>query len=338
MKHISIILILSVFSALVFSACVNSESGIKKNKNGSIQLVMAEINSLNSIAGKTDLEFKKKVEELSGGKIKINLLSNGLLGSEDSVLDLMQSRNSSIQLARVSTASLTFRGTKKSALLTLPYTFRNAEHFWHFAESPLSKQFLDEPSDLELGLKGLYFGTEGFRSFYSSTDIKSPEDFEGLRIRITTDPVLIKFARALKVEPVFFDTNDTYAALQTGKVEIAEQPVVNYYVNSLYDVAPYFILDEHTMGVTEVLITTKAWESLNKKQQQILEEAGKYASSYCRQIAKSSEEFAVKAILANGVKITEINDKSPWKELSSRISYEYAENYLPLYNEILSIE
>lgn len=337
MKKNIIIFTSFIFLFLSFS-CSRDDSGIKRNNDGSIGLVMAEVNPITSVSGKTDLVFRNKVEELSGGKIKINLLTNGLLGSEDSVLDLMQSRSSSIQIARVSTASLTFRGIKKSVLLTLPYTFRNYEHFWNFTKSEFADEFLSELEDLELGLKGLYFGTEGFRSFFSTVPLASPEDFRNHKIRITTDPVLIKLARALKAEPVFFNTNDLYVALKTGKVEIGEQPVVNYYINSLDDVAPYFLLDEHTLGVTEVLITEKAWNALNSKQQEILEEAGKFASEYCRQILEQEEKSALKEIEKRKVQITESKDNLIWKEYTKDIVYEYAKDCLSLYDKILAIE
>lgn len=331
-----------IFTAFIFLfsffSCSRDDSGIKRNRDGSIELVMAEVNSLISISGKTDLAFRDKVEELSGGKIKINLQPNGILGSEDAVLDLMQSRSSSIQLARISTASLTFRGTKKSVLLTLPYTFRNYEHFWNFTKSEFADEFLSEPEDLELGLKGLYFGTEGFRSFFSTVPLASPEDFRNHKVRITTDPVLIKLVRALKAEPVFLSTNDLYVGLQTGKVEVGEQPLINYYINSLHDVAPYLLLDEHTLGVTEVLITEKAWNALNSRQKEILEEAGKFAAEYCRQILEQEEKSALKEIEKRKVQITESKDKMIWKEYTKDIVYEYAKDYLPLYEKILAIE
>ena len=38
-----------------------------------ITLVMAEVNPLDTIVGQTDSKFKETVEELSGGKIKIDL-------------------------------------------------------------------------------------------------------------------------------------------------------------------------------------------------------------------------------------------------------------------------
>ena len=42
-----------------------------------ITLVMAEVNPLDTIVGQTDTKFKETVEEMSGGKIKIDLYDEG---------------------------------------------------------------------------------------------------------------------------------------------------------------------------------------------------------------------------------------------------------------------
>ena len=47
------------------------------------------MNSFDTIAGMVDLKFKEEVEEKSGGKIKIDIQPNGVLGSETDILDTM---------------------------------------------------------------------------------------------------------------------------------------------------------------------------------------------------------------------------------------------------------
>ena len=74
---ISVTLCLSLFSC-------NEKKTEPEEKE--ITLVMAEVNPAETIAGQMDQAFKEKVEELSGGKIKINLQCAGILGDVDSVM------------------------------------------------------------------------------------------------------------------------------------------------------------------------------------------------------------------------------------------------------------
>ena len=61
----------------------------KKTEDGEITLVMAEVNPATTIAGQMDQAFKEKVEELSKGKIKIDVQFSGVLGDNKSVRAIM---------------------------------------------------------------------------------------------------------------------------------------------------------------------------------------------------------------------------------------------------------
>ncbi|HSR04686.1 MAG TPA: C4-dicarboxylate ABC transporter substrate-binding protein, partial [Proteiniclasticum sp.] len=85
-----------------------------------VTLVYAEVNPLETIVGQTDTAFKEKVEELSGGKITIDIQASGVLGSENDVLDTMLGGGGTIQMSRISAFALTSYGGEKSKLLSIP--------------------------------------------------------------------------------------------------------------------------------------------------------------------------------------------------------------------------
>ena len=145
---------------------------------------------LDTIVGQTDTAFKEKVEELSGGKIKIDLQASGVLGSENDVLDTMLGGGGTIDMSRISAFALTSYGGEKSSLLSVPYTFVNRQHFWNFAESDLASEFLMEPHENGAGVRGLFYGEEGFRHFFTVKEVKSLEDLKGMKLRVSNDPIM----------------------------------------------------------------------------------------------------------------------------------------------------
>ena len=155
-----------------------------------ITLVMAEVNPLDTIVGQTDSKFKETVEELSGGKIKIDLQASGVLGSENDVLDTMLGGGGTIDISRISAFALTSYGAEKSELLSIPYTFANRDHFWKFADSDLAPEFLMEPHDNGLGVRGLFYGEEGFRHFFTVKEVKGLDDLKGMKLRVSNDPIM----------------------------------------------------------------------------------------------------------------------------------------------------
>lgn len=304
----------------------------------SVTLIMAEVNPLDSIAGMTDVFFKEKVEELSAGSIQIDLRAGGVLGSEDVVLNKMVSREGTIDLARISAFALTDYGGTKSALLSIPYTFENREHFWKFAESDLAQELLLEPQEHGTGLRGLFYGEEGFRHFFSATEVKDVEDFAGMRIRISNDPIMENLVMRLNAKAEIIPFDELYAALQKGVVDGAEQPIANYQSNAFSEVAPYLILDGHTLGAIQIVITDDAWNRLTREQQAVLKEAGEHASDYNRRISEEKESQILKDLVNEGCTITEIHDITPWRKACETMADAFSSYHKDVYQEILNLK
>lgn len=329
----------STFVTLSCAAlCLTAASCTKKTggEEKSITLVMAEVNPAETIAGQMDQAFKEKVEELSEGKIKIDLQCSGILGDVDSVMDLMLKPHSTIHIHRMSAVNMAMYGCKKSALLSIPFTFSSKEHFWRLAESEDADDILNEPIKKGLGLRGLFFGEEGFRHFFSTKKIEKVEDFKGLKVRGTNDKAMQGLIAGVKATSIPVNYADLYVALQTGAIDAAEQPIANYLANHFNAVAPYMIFDGHTLGVMEAVITEECWQSLTKKQQEILLEAGKYASDFCRKLSQTEEDKVKAGLLAEGAILTDVDDIRPWQKACAAVIEEGAAADPEFYKKILS--
>lgn len=302
-----------------------------------VTLVYAEVNPLDTIVGQMATDFKNKVEELSDGKITIDVQASGVLGSENDVLDTMLGGGGTIDMSRISAFALNSYGAKKSMLLSIPYTFQDRAHFWNFATSDLAQEFLTEPVDLGLGVRGLYYGEEGFRHFFFVNPATKLEDLSGLKIRVSNDPVMTGMVSGLGANATVVSMNELYSALQTGVVDAAEQPIANYYSNAFPEVAPHLLLDDHTLGAVQVIITDEAWDKLTEDQQAILMEAGKYASENNRANSENKENEVLEQLKADGVTVTEVEDKAPWKEACKAVIDENTADQAELYQQILDM-
>lgn len=314
-------------------AAVSDASG-----DPAVTLVYAEVNPLDTIIGRTATAFKEKVEELSGGSITIDIQASGVLGAENDVLDTMLGGGGTIDIARISAASLTAYGTAKSNLLTIPYTFVDREHYWAFANSDLAEEFLMEPEDLGLGVRGLFYGEEGFRHFFTVDPIDSIDDLAGMKLRVSNDPIMVGTVEALGANATVVAFTELYSSLQTGVVDGAEQPIANYQSNAFQEVAPNLILDGHQMGAVQVIITDDAWNNkLTDAQRECILEASKYASEFNAQISEEAENKVLEELKAEGVNVIEVEDKTPWQEACKDVIAEYSADNAELYQEILDL-
>ncbi len=303
-----------------------------------VTLVYAEVNPLDTIVGKMATDFKEKVEELSGGSITIDIQASGVLGSENDVLDTMLGGGGTIDMSRISAFALTSYGGQKSMLLSLPYTFVSRDHFWNFATSDLAQEFLLEPVENGSGVRGLWYGEEGFRHFFTADEISGIEDLAGMKLRVSNDPVMNGLVESLGASPTVVDFGELYSALQTGVVDGAEQPIANYKSNAFPEVAPNMILDGHTLGAVQVIITEDSWNKLSENQQNAIMEAGAYASQLNREGSQSAEDEVLEQLKADGVNIVEVEDVTPWQEAVKGVIEENTKGMEDLYQQILDMQ
>ena len=305
-----------------------------------VTLTYAEVNPLDTIVGKIATDFKSKVEELSGGEVIIDVQASGVLGSEAQILDGILGGGDTVDISRISAFALTSYGCGKATLLSIPYTFASREHFWNFAGSELAQEFLAEPQELGLPLRGLMYGEEGFRHFFFKNEVTDINSLKGMKIRVSEDPIMTGMVKALGANPTVVAFTELYSALQTGVCDGAEQPIANYKSNAFPEVAPYLMLDGHTLGAVQVVITDNAWAKLNEEQQGWIMEAAKYASEQNAAGVQAAEDKVLEELKASGVTVIEVEDKSAWQSAVADVDAIKSATaaYADLYQQILDMQ
>lgn len=306
-----------------------------------VTLVYAEVNPLEgTIVGSVAKFFKEKVEELSGGEILIDIQASGVLGTEAQILDGIMMDAGTVDISRISAFALTSYGCNKAKLLSIPYTFVNRTHFWNFANSELAAEFLNEPQTVGVPLRGICYGEEGFRHFFikSGIEVKGLEDLKGLKIRVSEDPVMTGMVRGLGANPTNVSFTELYGALQSGVVDGAEQPIANYKSNAFPEVANTLLLDGHTLGAIQLVITDMAWAKLTEQQQAWIMEAGKLTQAYNAQIVEEAENKVLEALKSEGCNIVEVTDKAPWVEACQEVINANTSDQAELYATLVGLQ
>lgn len=302
-----------------------------------VTLVYAEVNPLDTIVGQTASYFKEQVEELSGGSITIDLQASGVLGSENDVLDNILAGGDTIDLSRISAFALTSYGCQKSMLLSLPYTFVSREHWWNFANSDLAPDFLNEPQELGLPVRGIFYGEEGFRHFFTVEPVAGIADLAGMKLRVSNDPVMNGLVEGLGATPTVVSFNELYSALQTGVVDGAEQPIANYASNAFPEVANNLILDGHTLGAVQVVITDNAWNKLTANQQEAIMEAGRLSQEFNASLSEDEENRVLEELKAEGCNVVDVPDKTEWQEACAQVITDNTKGLEDLYQQLVDM-
>lgn len=334
-----LVLLLSAVLAFSATAALAQDFGDVAN-DPQVTLTYAEVNPLDSIVGQTGTAFKDKVFELTGGSVIIDIQASGVLGSETVVLDSMLAGGDTVDMSRISAFALTTYGCVKSKLLSLPYTFAGRAHYWNFANSELAKEFLMEPQELGLGVFGIFYGEEGFRNFFfrKGIEVTGIDSLKGLKIRVSNDPVMTGMVNGLGASATPVDYNELYSALQTGVVDGAEQPIANYKSKAFYEVADSMILDGHTLGAVQVIVSEASWAKLTENQQAAVLAAAQYAQDFNAALSASAEEAVLQELKDMGVNFVEVPDNGPWSAACADIIAQNIVGQEELYQQILDMK
>jgi len=240
----------------------------------------------------------ERVEELSDGKLRVDIYPGGILGSERESLELLQL--GSLDITKVSAAAL--EGfVEEYKVFGLPYIFKNKEHSFSVMDGPIGQEILSKGD--QYWLTGLCFYDAGARSFYSSIPIKSPEDLAGLKIRVMQSITSFAMVRAMGGSPTPISWGELYTALQGGVVDGAENNPPSFYTSKHYEVCKHYSINEHTSVPDVLLIGIETWSRLNAQEKEWLMEAVKESSEAQRKLWVASEKESLEKVKAEGVKI-----------------------------------
>ncbi|WP_421775280.1 TRAP transporter substrate-binding protein [Gracilimonas sp.] len=310
---------------LSFSGCGEVSTNEKKIR-------LAHALSTSHPVHKGMVRMAEVVEEKSGGKLTITIFPSQQLGSEREALELLQI--GSIGMTKVSSAALE-NFVPELRVYSLPYLFKNDEHILNVLNGEVGRELLLAGEDY--WLRGLTYYDAGQRSFYTEDrPIETPEDLEGLKIRVMESQMAVNMVNELGGSPTPISWGELYTALQQGVVDGAENNPPSFLSSRHYEVAKYYSLDEHTMLPDLLLISTLQWENLSKQEQTWLQEAADSSAVYQRQIWAEAEEEALKVVQEAGVEIN-YPDKQPFIEMTKPIYESYRESDPEFYQLIQRI-
>jgi tripartite ATP-independent transporter DctP family solute receptor len=246
------------------------------------------------------MEFMaQRLAELSGGTMRIEIYPNEQLGNETEAIEQVQ--RGALDMTKTSTGPLE-SFIPEMAVFSVPYIFRDADHFWKVLDGPVGKELLLVGE--KKGVRGLCYYDSGSRNFYTiNKPVLSPADLRGQKIRVMKSKTSMDMVEALGAAPTPIPFGELYTALQTGVVDGAENNLPSFTSTRHYEVCKHFSLDEHTMIPDILLVSEQVWNSLTPRQQMWLQQAADESSVYQRGLWARETEKSRELMLKVGVMI-----------------------------------
>ena len=240
--------------------------------------------------------FKKKAEEYTKGKVKVEVYANSTLYKDKEEMEALQL--GAVQMLAPSLAKFGPLGAKEFEMFDLPYIFDNYDQLHKITQGPIGKSILAklEPK----GIRGLAYWDNGFKSFSANTPIKQPTDLKGKKMRIQSSKVLEAQMRALGALPQVIAFSEVYQALQTGVVDGTENPPSNLYTQKMFEVQKHLALTEHGYLGYAVIVNKKFWDGLPPDVREQLDKAMNESTAFANRIAKHQNEQDLERVRKSG--------------------------------------
>jgi tripartite ATP-independent transporter DctP family solute receptor len=229
------------------------------------------------------VRFGEELSALTDGRIAVEVFPNESLGKEIDLINGMQ----------LGTVDMTITGESlqnwapMAALLAVPYAYRSIEHMDEVAGGEIGDQI--EAQVIEMAqIRPIAYFARGPRNLTSNRAITSPEELDGLKMRVPNVPLFVDVWQSLGASPGPMAFSEVFTSLQNGTIESQENPLALIRSASFHEVQSHVNMTEHVRSWIYLTISEMTWNELSEADQEAVMEAAARAQAYERGLFEES--------------------------------------------------
>ncbi|WP_339253651.1 DctP family TRAP transporter solute-binding subunit [Sporosarcina sp. FSL W8-0480] len=339
MKKWMVGLFVTIIGMVLLSACNNEKSNDKAEADSgdgyeatTIRLAYNLPQDHHVAVGIED--FAKKVIEKSDGKVNVQVYPAGQLLSDK---DMNQSILSGGVEMGVNSSTLWSSTVPAMGIFDVPYVFND----YSAVGEAVNGEFGDKLRSAmeEKGAKVLMFADYGYVQFANNKrQLKSPEDFKGLKIRSIGD-LPSELIKAYGASPVFMGGGEVYMALQRDTVDGATSGTTAMLQRKYDEVTKYLTVNNYAYLEFLLAVNKDYWDGLPKKTQDLLTEVAAETETWIREQAEKEDTESAKALEEKGMEVYYVpaDELDVWKDAAAPVRDVFVKNAGDLGKELLEM-
>lgn len=266
---------------------------------------------------------KQAIEKSSNGAYTVTLLGTEVGGERDH-LEGVSSGEYAIALGGSMPMSLY---APKFAAADLPFVYSNSAEARKVYQGELGDK-LNQSLVANGNMRLIGLSARSPRNLTSKVPVTKPADMKGARLRIPEIPPWVKVWSQVGALPSPIAWPEVYTSLQTGVIEMQENPVDFIYAGKLFEVQGYVNRTEHVYSFFHWLMNEKLYQSLPAKDRDMIVAAVKEATAWGDAQNASGQEEMYAKLKQKGMKVTEPDVKA-FRAAAAPAVRQVAETYDP---------
>lgn len=238
--------------------------------------------------------FEQLVEQRTGGAVDVLVYPYGTLGTSTQITE--QLNLGVLELAMASPGSL---GKFIPEVQVLLLHFILPEH------PQEAQRYLTDPELLAFfdalyapkGLRLLSIYSEGEMVWTTHKEIRRPEDFEGVKFRVMTSPILLAAYNAYGASATPMPYSEVYSGLQLHMIDGQVNPVFAIERQHFYEVTSWMTFPRHAPFVTTCAANREFMDSLPSERQMMVQSVIAACDEYIFDVQQRLQTERLKVII-----------------------------------------
>lgn len=232
---------------------------------------------------KAAVKFGEELSTLTEGRIAVDVFPNESLGKEIDLINGMQ----------LGTVDMTITGESlqnwapMAALLAVPYAYKSLDHMDEVASGEIGDMIKAQIIE-RAQIRPIAHFARGPRNLTSNRAITTPDDLDGLKMRVPNVPLFVDVWKALGAQPTPMAFSEVFTSLQNGTIGAQENPLALIRSANFNEVQSHVNLTEHVRSWIYLTIAESTWAGLSADDQAAVMQAAATAQVYERELFEAS--------------------------------------------------
>ena len=254
---------------------------------------------------KAAVKFGEELSTLTDGRIDVQVFPNETLGKEIDLINGMQLGSVDMTITGESLQNW----APMAALLAVPYAYQTLEDMDAVASGEIGDK-IEQQIIEKARIRPIAYFARGPRNLTSNREIKSPDDLNGLKLRVPNVPLFVDVWKSLGAQPTPMAFSEVFTSLQAGTIDAQENPLALIDSASFNEVQKFVNKTEHVRSWIYLTISEITWGKLSDADKEAVMEAAKRAQAYERDLFSADEERLTKELQAKGMTFVDVDTQA----------------------------
>lgn len=303
------------------------ESGDSPDDN--VEITLGSTENPENIQVRTAQRFADNIEQESDGSISVDVVAGGSYGSVEEIADLVSQNVIEMSVGGFLPID---RYASEYYFVDSPFVIEDYNHLTNLVDSDRFQPALDQLQ--ERGNQTIIGDPiyRGYRHFTSNTPVRTPEDAEGIDLRLPQLDTWIAVWEEIGASPTPVALDELYSALQQGVADASEGDIQQVNSQSLFEVQSHLSLTGHLLSAGVVMVNYDFFSGLDQTHQETIREVAKEATQWGAEEAQDTESELIDEVSDQGMEIIEDVDQEAFREagrpaVEELFSEQWAENW-----------